>query len=126
MVTFIVSLFLVDRQNRQWRLSQHASGAEPAWRAHWPYYHAEPYQDADSSAWGHKKSDSSASQPEQGDTGSFQGWYAREKKRAVARLEIGDAFAMRGRVAVALIAYTILGMLALVYAVRRAYIWLMA
>ena len=122
MVTFIVSLFLVDRQNRQWRLSQHASGAEPAWRAHWPYYHAEPYQDADSSAWGHKKSNSASSQPEQG----FQGWYARRKKRAMTKLEIGDAFAMRGRVAVALIAYTILGMWAFVYAVRRAYIWLMA
>ena len=72
------------------------------------------------------RSNSASSQPDQGDTGSFQGWYALRKKRAMAKLEIGDAFAMRGRVAVALIAYTILGMWAFVYAVRRAYIWLMA
>jgi hypothetical protein len=122
MVTFIVSLFLVDRQNRQWRLSQHASSPQPAWRAHWSYFHPEPYQDADSSAWGH----SSSSRPEARHSGTFQGWFARKKKGAIARLEIADALEMRGRVAVALFAWTVLGVLALSYAMRLVYIWLTA
>lgn len=126
MVTFIVSLFLVDRQNRQWRLSQHASGPEPIWKTPWPNFHAEPYQDADSSAWGHKNSDNSSKRPELRERASFQGWFARKNKSAIAKLEIGDAFEMRSRVALALIAYTVLGILALVYAVRRVYIWLLA
>jgi hypothetical protein len=99
MVTFLISLSLVDRQNRHWRLSQHASSPKPAWGGtHWSNFHPEPYQDADSSAWGH----STASRPEPRRTGSFQGWYARKKKGAIAKLEIGDALEMRGRVAMAL------------------------
>lgn len=122
MVSFIVSLFLVDRQARQWRLSQHASSPKPAWRTHWSNLHPEPYQDADSSAWGH----SSSSRAEPRRTGSFGGWYARRKKRAIAKLEIGDAFEMRGRVAVALFAWTVLGVLAFLYAIHLVYIWLTA
>jgi hypothetical protein len=122
MVTFIVSLFLVDRQNRQWRLSQHASSPKPAWGTQWSKLHPEPYQNASSSAWGH----SSSSRPEPRRIGSFQGWYARRKKGALAKLEIGDAFEMRGRVAVALFAWTVLGVLAFSYAMRLVYIWLVA
>jgi hypothetical protein len=122
MVTFIFSLVLIDRQNRHWRLSQHASSPQPAWRTHWSYFHPEPYQDADSSAWGHGTS----SRPEPRPTGSFQGWYAHKKKGALAKLEIGDALEMRGRVAMALIAWSFLGVVALSYATRLVYIWLTA
>jgi hypothetical protein len=122
MVTFIISLFLIDRQNRHWRLSQHASSPKPAWRTHWSSFHPEPYQDADSSAWVH----STSSRPEPRRTGSFQGWYARKKKGAIAKLEIGDALEMRGRVALALFAWSFLGVVAFSYATRLVYIWLTA
>ena len=122
MATFIISLFLIDRQNRQWRLSQHASGPKPAWRTHWSSFHPEPYQDADSSAWVH----STSSRPEPRRTGSFQGWYARKKKGSIAKLEIGDALEMRGRVAMALFAWSFLGVVAFSYATRLVYIWLTA
>lgn len=59
-------------------------------------------------------------------TGSYQGWYARKKKRAIAKLEIGDAWEMRSRVLVALIAWTVLGSLACFYAARRVYSWMAA
>jgi hypothetical protein len=55
---------------------------------------------------------------------SYQGWYARKKKRAIAKLEIGDAWEMRSRVLVALIAWTVLGSLACFYAARRVYSWI--
>jgi hypothetical protein len=123
MITFIISLFLVDQQQAKWRLSQRAS-TTPAWRSHWPYFHAEPYQDSGTSEWGHKKSNSSSGRPAAQRTGSFQGWYARKKKGAIAKLEIGDALEMRGRVLVALIAWTVLGCLALYYAASRLYNWM--
>jgi hypothetical protein len=122
MVTFIISLFLIDRQNRHWRLSQHASSLKPAWRTHWSFSHPEPYQDSDSSTWGH----STSHRPEPRHTGSFQGWYARKKKGAIAKLEIGDALEMRGRVAMALFAWSFLGVVAFSYATRMVYIWLTA
>jgi hypothetical protein len=121
MVSFIVSLVLVDRQNRHWRLSQHASSPKPAWRTHWSV-DPEPYQDADSSAWVH----SSSSRPESRRAGSFHGWYARKKKGAIAKLEIGDALEMRGRVAMALFAWSFFGVVAFSYATRLVYIWLTA
>jgi len=123
MVTFIISLVLVDQQQARWRLSQRAS-TTPAWRSNWPYFHAEPYQDSGTSAWGHKKSDSSSGRPAAQRTTSYQGWYARKKKGALAKLEIGDAWEMRGRVLVALIAWTVLGGLAVFYAARRVYSWM--
>jgi len=126
MVTFILSLFLVDQQQARWRLSQRAS-TTPTWRSQWPYFHAEPYQDSGTSTWGHsKKSSSSSDRPAAQRTGSFQGWYARKKKGAIAKLEIGDALEMRSRVLVALIAWTVLGSLALFYAARRVYSWMAA
>lgn len=111
MITFIISLFLVDRQQRQWRLSQHAAGPDDSlWHRltglpsldPQPYA---PYQDPDSSAWQH---DGRAADPPP----------IRTKHRAVARLSISDAFDMRGRVLVALIAGTSLGLTALFYAIR--------
>ena len=126
MVTFIISLFLVDQQQAQWRLSQRAS-TTPTWRSNWPYFHAEPYQDSGTSTWGHKKSSSSSSdRPAVQRTGSYQGWYARKKKGAIAKLEIGDALEMRGRVALALFAWSFLGVVAFSYATRLVYIWLTA
>lgn len=122
MVTFIISLFLVDRQQRQWRLSQRASNNA----SHWSYFHPDPYQSSGSSAWSHKNNDNSAVRPAVKHTDSFQGWYARKKKGAIAKLEIGDAFEMRKRVLVALLAWTAFGVWASYYAMRRVYNWIAA
>lgn len=126
MITFIISLVLVDEQQRQWRLSQHAPSSPPAWRrfAHWSGSQPEPYQDSDTSEWSQRAG--ASSRPASQRANSFQGWYARKKKRAIAKLEIGDALDMRGRVLVALIAWAVLGALALYYALRQVYKWLAA
>lgn len=122
MVTFIISLFLVDQQQRQWRLSQHASGPESAWHRLSAWTSGpEPYQDSGSGAWGHR---AAADRPAAGRTASFQGWYARKKHRAVAKLEMSDAFEMRGRVLVALLAWILVGGYFLYSATRHAYGWL--
>lgn len=122
MVTFILSLFLVDRQQRQWRLSQRASQSTPSWLPFDP----EPYQDSGTSVWCH----SDSGKPQHGSpprrAGSFRGWYARKKKRSIAKLQMSDAFEMRGRVLVALIAWAVLGLLAFYHAIRQVYKWALA
>ena len=122
MVTFIISLFLVDQQQRQWRLSKRASGPESAWHrlSAWTSGPV-PYQDSGSGTWGHR---AAADRPAPSRAGSFQGWYARKKHRAVAKLELNDAFEMRGRVLVALLAWTLVGGILLYAATRRAFGWL--
>lgn len=115
MISFLLSLLVVDHQERRWRLSQHASGSDRfrtyfSWGA---WLDPEPYQDAHD----HK------SAPVAGDT-SFNGWYRRKKHRAMAKLEFNDAFDMRGRVLVALLAWCLLVGCAIVYAVRRMYTWI--
>lgn len=123
MVTFIISLFLVDHQQRQWRLSQHASGPESAWHRLSAWTGGpEPYQDSGSGTWGHRAAADRPAAP--GRTASFQGWYARKKHRAIAKLEMRDAFEMRGRVLVAMIAWTLLAGILLYVATKRALGWL--
>ena len=122
MVSFLVSLFVVDRQQRQWRLSQHSSGSDSIWfrLTHWSLANPEPYQDFTDATWKHKGSAAAQSYPET----VFNGWYTRKKHRAVAKMEITDAFEMRGRVIAALLTWSILGVLALAYAGRRMYGWM--
>lgn len=125
MITFIISLILVDEQERRWRLSQRADSAS-IWHTltHWSSSHPAPYQDEGTSAWSHRSHSSTA--PAAHHPTTFSGWYYRKKKGAIARLEIGDALDMRGRVLVALIAWAFLGTLALYYAMRRGYNWIAA
>ena len=126
MVAFILALFVVDHQQRSWRLSQHVSGSQSIWDrlTQWSLLGPEPYQDPDSATWQHKSG--AADRPSPQRTGSFHGWYAHKKHRAMAKLQIGDAFEMRGRVLLALIAWSVLGILAVSYATRRAYSWVVA
>ncbi|KAM0722051.1 hypothetical protein Q7P37_002977 [Cladosporium fusiforme] len=126
MVTFIISLILVDEQERRWRLSQRADSASFWHRfTHWSESHWEPYQDAGTSAWGHR-SQPAVEPAGHHPTSSFSSWHYRRKKGAIARLEVGDALDMRGRVLVALIAWALLGTLALYYAMRHGYNWVAA
>lgn len=126
MVAFIISLILVDEQERQWRLSQRASNPSSIWYrlTHWPESHPVPYQESGTSAWGYRSK--VPSPPTQKPAQSSQSWYACKKKGTIARLEIGDALEMRGRVLVALIAWALLGTLASYYAIRLGYNWILS
>ena len=122
MISFVLSLVVVDTQDRQWRLSQHASSQEPIWfrLTHWSWLSPQPYQDSDGT-WKHHDSATAAQSPP--DT-AFSGWYTRKKHRAVAKMEMSDAFEMRGRVIAALLAWGCLGVFGIVYATRRLYGWM--
>ena len=119
MISFILSLAVIDRQQAKWRLSQHSQAPESLWHrlTHWSWLHPEPYQDARDSTWKHIDSASGQIPP----NADFQGWYARKKHRAVAKIEISDAFEMRARVVAALLAWVVICGAVLIYAVKRMF-----
>lgn len=82
----------------------------------------EPYQDPSDSTWKHDRNAPARSLS--GNDSGFKGYYTRKKHRALAKMEFGDAFEMRGRVMIALIAWMIVGILTITYAARRMYAWI--
>lgn len=104
LVAFIISLFVVDNQQRQWRLSQHVNSTGSSW-LRYPFASSEPYQDVPGAKWMPHFS-----------------W----KRRQIAKAEIGDVLEMSPRVIVVLVAWCVLGLLALAFAVRRVYFWIFA
>lgn len=119
MISFIFSLVLIDRQQRQWRLSQHNPDAAAAgWPRAW--LDPEPYQASAAPGQANERPASSG----KGSPDAYSGWYARKKKRAMARLEISDAFEMRKRVMVALVVWTALALGGAFYLLRCTYAWI--
>ena len=121
MITFVLSLSMIDFRQRQWRLSQHPSDHESFWfrLTHWSWLHPEPYQDSRDSTWRQNE----RTVPQNPPNATFQGWYRQKKHRAVTKMEISDAFEMRGRVFVALLAWTIMGVFGLSFAAKRLLGW---
>lgn len=113
---------MIDYRQRQWRLSQRATDHDSFWfrLTHWSWLHPEPYQDSRDGTWKHNPK-AGFQQPPNTD---FQGWSTQKKHRAITKLEVNDAFEMRGRVFVALLAWTIVGAFGLVFATKRLYGWM--
>ena len=122
MISFLLSLFLVDRQWRQWRLSQHSQGSDSFWfrLTHRSWLRGpEPYQDSQDSTWKHSENAPAQSSP----ATTYPGWYTRKNHRAMAKMEVSDAFEMRRRVIFAIAVWALIGLLAITYGVRRMYGW---
>jgi hypothetical protein len=96
--------------------SQHASHPGSIWAKLNGFIYPEPYPDSND---GSVRDRGGTKAP---DT-SFSGWYTRKKHRAMAKLELSDAFDMRGRVMIALLGWLVFGMSLGVYAVRQVYLW---
>ncbi|KAK4996868.1 hypothetical protein LTR66_003621 [Elasticomyces elasticus] len=121
MVSFLWSLFLVDHRNRRWRVAQHSQTTGPSWLPRLDvlaWMDPEPYQDSTDSAWKH----GSGSQKDNGQVLTPKhSWYTHKKHRKMARLAIGDAFEMRGKVLVLFAAFWIVGLVGLIWGCK----WLM-
>ncbi|CAK3845584.1 fe-containing alcohol [Lecanosticta acicola] len=104
-ISFILSLCIVEREQRQWRLSQHAPSPNPSSWSQFGRRSPEPYQHSEGSTWHPHLS-----------------WH----RRGVAKSQLDSVFEMRSRVLVALAAWTLLGFLAVFYASRRMYNWAFA
>ncbi|KAF2764824.1 hypothetical protein EJ03DRAFT_15276 [Teratosphaeria nubilosa] len=114
MIAFLVSLFVIERRDRRWRLSEHTPGP----RSWWWWLEPEPYQDSNRSVPAQSGQNINRSP-------SLGGWYRRKKHRAMARLEVSDAFEMSGRIMIALFALLCLGFITIAFAARRLYDWML-
>lgn len=114
--SFVISLFLVDRRNRAYRLAEHPPSRASSWRTYFSprqWLDPQPYQNPANSTWEAHGSDGD-DEPDRG-----KQWVVGKKHRNVARLEFSEAFEMRGKIMVALGVGWTLGILALLWSAKR-------
>jgi hypothetical protein len=122
-VSFVLSLVVVDHRNRARRVSA-ANNNDSSWTAslrNW--LDPEPYQDPSDSTWGHSANpvddkhgkDSDVPQPER------KRWFTRKKHRKMAKLQLTDALEMRGSVMIFVLGFFVAGVLAVAWAVKRVF-----
>lgn len=119
-ISFLISLFLVNYRNRARRTEAQPSSAFSllAYLSPSNWLDPEPYQDPGDSTWGrggtigHVEPHDAIGPRQDGHgedkTKKRTSWHLHKKIRQVAKLEIGDALEMRGRVIVVMI--TIMGL----------------
>jgi len=122
MVSFLFSLCYVDHRQRAWRTAQqdpliHSS----VWSriSAWTWLDPEPYQSPDNTSWGYRQDSTpgvSVPQP---------AWITRKKHRKMARLEVTDAFQMRGRVMFFTAVWLCLGIACASWMIRKLYGWVL-
>ncbi|EMD62061.1 hypothetical protein COCSADRAFT_227627 [Bipolaris sorokiniana ND90Pr] len=120
--SFLLSLFLVNYRNRARRTHAHASTSSLlAYLVPSRWLDPEPYQDPDDSTWGRRDTaphvePHNAISPKPDAQSRFvrpggkkkKSWHLNKKIRKVAKLEIGDALEMRGRMIAAMAAFVVL------------------
>ncbi|KIW01656.1 uncharacterized protein PV09_06841 [Verruconis gallopava] len=125
-ISFLLSLFLVQRSDRARRSSEHPSRqalGSPFWSpfALQSWLSPEPYQDPDDTTWRDADSSQGGSpKPKK------RSWYVRKKLRQVGRMQIIDAFELRGVVMIALLALSVLMIVGVGWTFSKAYHGLMA
>ncbi|KAF2842911.1 hypothetical protein M501DRAFT_38574 [Patellaria atrata CBS 101060] len=98
-ISFLVSLFIVDRNHRLYRASSHPSNIPPSnslWTRISSAWNPEPYQDPANSTWNVRQD---------------QGWFVRKKHRKVTKLQLDQALEMRGRVMIAIVGIVVVSFL---------------
>ena len=116
MTSFLLSLFLVNRRDRQRRAAAHPSSSASASASLASYFSPrawldpEPYRDSASTAWRRRA----------GARADEKGWFLTKKHRAMARLEVGDALEMRGSVIKGMVAAAVVLVVSVVVAIRWA------
>jgi len=116
-ISFLLSLFLVNYRNRARRTEAHSPGFSLlTYLAPSSWLDPEPYQDPDDSTWGRRGTighvephDAIGPRPDEpGEEKPKQrkkkkSWHLNRKIRKMAKLEIGDALEMRGRMIVVML-----------------------
>lgn len=133
MISFLLSLFIVDRQQRAWRVAQHEHHMDPWWKrlSPWIWYHAEPYQSHHDSTWQHAvpatspSGEAYGSVPAPASAVEAESWYTHKKHRKMAKLELSDAWDMERSMAFVLVTAGLLGLVTVAFLVKFLYIHLL-
>ncbi|KAJ4344527.1 uncharacterized protein N0V89_012270 [Didymosphaeria variabile] len=115
--SFLISLFLVDTQNAVSRTKNSSL---------FSFLNPEPYQDPSDSRWDRRGSTTHVKPPDALNPAQRSGtekrkrssWHLHKKIRKIAKLEIRDAFEMRGRVMFAMVVAILLAMSIVWYSVK--------
>lgn len=126
MVSFLLSLFVVDRNQRAWRRSQHGSSSSSYFSIQpiLSWLDPEPYQEPQDSTW---QTDAPATTSDGGVPAAIKPkseHWVHGKHRRLAKLTLGDALEMRGRVAIMMCAWALCGLAGTIWSLRTMYYWL--
>ncbi|KAF2499686.1 hypothetical protein BU16DRAFT_524144 [Lophium mytilinum] len=123
--SFLLSLFIINRGDRAARVSSHPQPHSRGFIAYLSpraWLDPEPYQDPTSTAW-NMTSPSSLTPDDVVARGNKNGrkrsWFMRKKHRAVSRLQVGDAFELRGRVIAAMVALGLAVLVGVVWSLKH-------
>ncbi|KAF2112470.1 hypothetical protein BDV96DRAFT_602371 [Lophiotrema nucula] len=130
--SFLLSLFLINRSDRVRRANSHTSTASSilSYLSPSAWIDPEPYQDPSSSTWERRESSAHVepnsaiqnARSEGKDVGGKKrregSWYLHKRIRKIAKLEISDAFEMRGRMIVLILSVFTLLLVAVFLALR--------
>lgn len=128
-VSFLLSLFFVERRQRAWRLSQHGPRGESIWSKLSPsaWLDPEPYQDHRNTAWqgqGHVNSNDTlhGSVPTAGMKN--EKWFHRKKHRKIASLELGNAFETSGQMMLLIVLWLGVFLVGMAWLGTKAFAWM--
>jgi hypothetical protein len=122
-ISFILSLFLVERQERARRSSEHPGANQSLWSTSTlqRWLDPEPYQDPSDTTW----------QDADGISGDVphpkkKAWFMRKKHREISRMQVTEALEMRGTILVLLLVCGCVGLVGLWWMGTKAYHGMMA
>jgi hypothetical protein len=126
-ISFILSLSFVNLRDRAHRTYAHSSASFLTYFYPSNWLNLEPYQDPDDSRWGRRDSTGHVEpcdtiSPKSGGKKKRGSWHLNKKIRKMAKLEVSDAFEMRGMVIVVMLAMMLVGAVVLGVGVK----WLFA
>jgi len=136
-ISFILSLSFVNLRDRANRARAHSSTSVLTYLRPSRWLDIEPYQDPDDSSWGRGAAASHVEphdtiSPKQDDQSNGathkrkKSWHLNKKIRKVAKLEVSDAFEMRGRVIAGMMAMVALGSVVLWFVAKWLFVALLS
>ncbi|KAI5236528.1 hypothetical protein E4T42_09448 [Aureobasidium subglaciale] len=129
MISFLLSLCVVDSQQRAWRVAQRSDSEPwPWWKklSPWTWWNAEPYQSPHDTTWQHAvpatiSSDDGADGTVPAPAVDTAHWHTRKKHRKMAKLTVSDAIDMREGMAKTLVTAGLLGMFCVVWLAKHIF-----
>lgn len=119
MISFLLSLLYVDREQRLWRVAQHRDSDVSLWNklSIWSWFDPQPYQEPSDTTWQHGVPSSHAPMP------TRPAWFNRKKHRKMFSMEFHDALQIRGRVMIFMIVWLAILIALCFWTAQRLFSW---
>lgn len=115
MVSFLLSLCIVNRQERAWRVAQHDGGGLSRLTRLTRWFNSEPYRDS-----AHVDTPSAGTSDAANLQVNPDVWYTRKKHREMTSLRLREAFGLQHKIAILLISCIAVAVLGIFWALRNS------